>query len=74
MATVPQKGKKSKAGRQKRSPAHANYKNNRSREKNKVRRVLKSGGLKAAEEWANKNGVITYLRGLPVYLRKKTGE
>ena len=71
MATTQTKGKKSKAGRQTKSPAHARYKSNNTREKNKVRRVLKSSGMKEAEKYGSEHGVISYLKGLPAYLKMK---
>ena len=74
MATTQTKGKKSKAGRQGKSPAHARYKSNNTREKNKVRRVLKSNGVKWAEKYAQEHGVITYLKALPSYGLKKIGK
>ena len=66
--------KKSKAGRDAKHPSHARYKVNHSREKNKVRRVLRSSGKVAAEKYAQENGVITYLKSLPVYLARKHGK
>ena len=74
MATTQTKGKKSKAGRDKKHPAHARYQNNHSREKNKVRRVLKSNGVKEAEKYGSEHGVITYLRALPAYIKMKSGK
>ena len=42
----------------------ASYKIFNTREKNKVRRVLKSSGLQEATRWAAENGVSAYLRTL----------
>src|SRR3990167_2587001 len=62
--------KKSKTGRSAKKPAFGRYKTGHTREKNKVRRVLKSSGAKQAEKYANENGVISYLRSLPAYLKR----
>lgn len=40
------------------------YRNMHTREMNKVRRVFRSSGRKAAEKYANENGVSTYLSNL----------
>lgn len=71
MATATKTGKKSKAGRQAKSPSHSRYKSNNTREKNKVKKVLKSSGLKEAEKYGSEHGVISYLKGLPIYLKRK---
>jgi hypothetical protein len=51
------KGKGKKVGRSKRHPSHVNYTMSHKRERNKIKRVLKSNGLKAAEEYSKKYGV-----------------
>lgn len=40
------------------------YKSRRAREKNKIRRVLKSNGYIAAEAYARKEGMLDYLADL----------
>jgi hypothetical protein len=44
------------------------YKNTHTREKNKIKRVLQSSGAVAAKEYAEKNNLLTYLKGLQNYV------
>lgn len=58
-------GKKNrKFGRAARKPKTARYKVGQHREKNKVKRVLQSSGVKAAKQYAAENGVVAYLNTL----------
>lgn len=62
MSEQQEKKKSEKAGRN--DTKCKKYRVNKTREKNKVKRVLKSEGVKAAETYADKNGVWSYLRKL----------
>jgi hypothetical protein len=56
------KGKGRKLGRNKNKCAQ--YRAMHTREKNKIKRVLQSNGVKFAEAWAAKHGVVTLLHTL----------
>lgn len=43
---------------------YANYKNNHTREKHKIKRVLQSNGIKAAKSYATKHGMSVFLSTL----------
>jgi hypothetical protein len=48
----------------------ANYKRQQRREKNKLKRILKSCGFEAAYLYARKHKLVNYLKKLPVNNRK----
>jgi len=43
------------------------YRSMHTREKNKVKRVLRSSGKKEAEKYADKYNVLSYLKSLPAW-------
>lgn len=53
-----------KIGRAARKPKNAKYKNNRQREKNKMKRILQSSGGEAALSYAKKNELLGYYKKL----------
>ncbi|MBT7009103.1 hypothetical protein HN960_01540 [Candidatus Peregrinibacteria bacterium] len=62
---MPQKQKSSSGGNKKHGRNKdkcTRYRNMHTREKNKVRRVLRSSGLEEAKRWAKENNVSVYLR------------
>ena len=58
------KGGAKKVGRSKKKPSNMAYKAENRRLKNKLRRVLKSSGPAAAEQWAAERGQTAYLSQL----------
>ena len=49
----------------------AAYKSMHTREKNKVKRVLRSSGKKAAEKYADQHNVLSYLKSLPSWKKQQ---
>lgn len=66
------KGKK--AGKQKGREINKRYIANKTMERNKVKRVLQSEGVRAAEKYATKHLVVTHLHSLPLYVIKAAGK
>jgi hypothetical protein len=59
------RGKKHrKWGRHFRRPKKARYENRRQRERNKLKRILRSNGESFARQWAEERGVLDLLRKL----------
>ena len=66
---MPQKQSQKKKGRG--SEKGKRYQSSKTRERNKVKHVLQSSGIEAAEEYATKYGFISFLREMALYQRKK---